>query len=124
MVSKRGGDGVSSPVLVRRSPGHDEDVGCPQIGHCRWGDYSGATPDPKAPVDRSAGVVWLTNMWTADADTTGGDTGCPGARGTGLPRRSALALRRERHGTGSSGGATERLGDLGSPDDPDTVFMP
>jgi hypothetical protein len=75
MVSKRGGDGVSSPVLVRRSPGHDEDFGCPQIGHCRWGDYSGATPDPKAPVDRSAGVVWLTNMWTADADTTGGDTG-------------------------------------------------
>jgi hypothetical protein len=75
MVSKRGADGVSSPVLVRRSPGHDEDFGCPQVGHCRWGDYAGATPDPKAPVDRSAGVVWLTNMWTADADTTGGVTG-------------------------------------------------
>jgi hypothetical protein len=27
-------------------------------------------------------------------------------------------------GTGSSGGATERLGDLGPPDDPDTAFMP
>ena len=75
MVSKRGADGVSSPVLVRRSPGHDEDFGCPQVGLCRWGDYSGATPDPKAAVDRSAGVVWLTNMWTADADTTGGDAG-------------------------------------------------
>jgi hypothetical protein len=35
----------------------------------------------------------------------------------------AVAARREGHGTGSSGGATERLGDLGSPDDPDTVFM-
>jgi hypothetical protein len=27
-------------------------------------------------------------------------------------------------GTGSPGVATERLGDLGSPDDPDTVFVP
>ena len=75
MVSKRGANGVSSPVLVRRSPGHDEDFACPQLGYCRWGDYAAATPDPKASVDRSAGVVWLTNMWTADADTTGGDTG-------------------------------------------------
>lgn len=73
MVSKRGSDGVSSPVVVRRSPGHDEDFGCPQLGFCRWGDYAAATPDPKASVNRSAGVVWLTNMWTADADTTGGD---------------------------------------------------
>jgi hypothetical protein len=64
-------------------------------------------------------------MWTADADTTCGDAGVSWrtlnwVRHAVAPSRPATAV----DGTGSSGGATERLGDLGSPDDPDTVFMP
>jgi hypothetical protein len=77
MVSKLGSNPVSSFVLIQQSPGYDEDFDCPLEpgGKCRWGDYSAATPDPKADTGGSAGVVWLTNMWTADATTTGGTTG-------------------------------------------------
>jgi len=76
MVSKRGNQATSSFVLVQQSPGYDEDFGCPQVvTNCRWGDYSAATPDPGAPVGGSVGSVFLTNMWTADATTTGGTSG-------------------------------------------------
>ena len=76
MVSKRGAHATSSFVLVQASPGYDEDFGCAQlVTMCRWGDYSAATPDPAAPTGATVGSVWLTNMWTADATTTGGTSG-------------------------------------------------
>jgi hypothetical protein len=34
---------------------------------CRWGDYSGATPDPRPPVG-GTGVVWLTNQLSGVAN--------------------------------------------------------
>jgi hypothetical protein len=75
MVSKVGGGAVSAKVLVQASPGHDEDFACAWLGFCRWGDYAAATPDPAASVSGSTGSVWLTGMWTADANTTGGGSG-------------------------------------------------
>ncbi|MDQ3987494.1 MAG: hypothetical protein M3280_13480 [Actinomycetota bacterium] len=75
MVGRRGNDPTSGFVLVKNSPGHNEDFGCPVNGFCRWGDYSAATPDPKADVSKATGRIYLSNMWTADADTTGGTSG-------------------------------------------------
>jgi hypothetical protein len=71
MVSKRGVDTVSGVKVVKTSPGPNIDFSCPG-GTCRWGDYSGATPDPNALVTDATGVVWGTNMWTLDGNTTGG----------------------------------------------------
>jgi hypothetical protein len=75
MVSKIGSGAVSPIVSVKTSAGPDVDFACPGLGYCRWGDYSAATPDPKAPVLGSTGLVWLTNMYTADSGTTGGTSG-------------------------------------------------
>jgi hypothetical protein len=61
MVSKVGDDPQSEFVLVKSSPGPERDFSCQPV--CRWGDYSGATPDPAANPDFEVGRVWLTNMW-------------------------------------------------------------
>jgi len=46
-------------VLLGSSTDVDQDISCsaPYGPPCRWGDYSGATPDPINP-----GVVWGSNM--------------------------------------------------------------
>jgi hypothetical protein len=75
MVGRRGNNTTSLFQLVKASPGHDEDFGCPVFGVCRWGDYSAATPDPRARTSRATGAVYLSNMWTEDADVTGGTSG-------------------------------------------------
>jgi hypothetical protein len=75
MVGKRGNDPVSAFKNVKSSPGENEDFGCPVNGFCRWGDYSAATPDPKSNTSLATGRIFLTNMWTLDADTTGGTAG-------------------------------------------------
>jgi hypothetical protein len=64
MVSKVGSKAQSAFVLVKASklplnpPGN-----CGSLG-CRWGDYSGATPDPAADLGAPNGEVWLTNELT------------------------------------------------------------
>jgi hypothetical protein len=75
MVSKKGSHATSAFVPVQASPGYDEDFACPGLGYCRWGDYGAATPDPEASTSGTTGRVWLSNMWTADATTTGGTSG-------------------------------------------------
>ena len=72
MVSKVGSGSQSGLVLVKQSPGPDQGFDCSQNPiyptKCRWGDYSGATPDPSPPPG-SVGRVWLTNEWvTGDFD--------------------------------------------------------
>jgi len=70
MVDKHGDDPQSAWVMVKQSPGGDDDftcehlyIGVPRIP-CRWGDYSGATPDPAPPASStSIGSVWLTNEY-------------------------------------------------------------
>jgi hypothetical protein len=63
MVSKVGNNPQSAFVLVKQSPGVNWDNFCNQFGFCRWGDYSGANPDPAADMTQPAGRVWLTNEW-------------------------------------------------------------
>jgi hypothetical protein len=75
MVGKRGNDSISPFVNVKSSPGENEDFACPTNGFCRWGDYSSATPDPIKPASGTTGRIYFSNMWTADADTTGGTSG-------------------------------------------------
>ncbi|TAM62982.1 MAG: hypothetical protein EPN50_06395 [Chloroflexota bacterium] len=63
MVSKRGAGGQSSWVLVKQSNGPNVDFSCTAgtSGNvCRWGDYSGAMPDP---LPAAGGRVWLSGEW-------------------------------------------------------------
>jgi hypothetical protein len=62
MVSKVARHPQSAFVLVRRSHGPAVDFSC-RDGTCRWGDYSGASPDPAAARTGTRGRVWLTNQW-------------------------------------------------------------
>jgi hypothetical protein len=68
MVSKRGSAAQSGWVLVHQSPGPNVDFSCSPT--CRWGDYSGATPDPDPTV---GGRVWLSGEWNVAA-TDGSST--------------------------------------------------
>jgi hypothetical protein len=62
MVSKVSGRPQSAFVRVRQSHGPAVDFSC-RDGTCRWGDYSGASPDPAAPRTGTRGRVWLTSQW-------------------------------------------------------------
>ncbi len=62
MVSREGSSPQSGFTLVQSSAGYDADFSCRNANSvCRWGDYSGASPDPAATG--SVGAVWLTNEW-------------------------------------------------------------
>jgi hypothetical protein len=65
MVSKVGSNAQSPFVMVKQSPGADDGFDCFELQRCRWGDYSGATPDPAANPSGTAGKVWLSNMWAS-----------------------------------------------------------
>lgn len=56
MVSKIGANPQSGFVLVATSTAADNDFTCSPT--CRWGDYSGASPDPAS----STGNVWFSVM--------------------------------------------------------------
>jgi hypothetical protein len=64
MISKIGNSTQSGFVLVHASSGNDQGFDCVQLGFCRWGDYSGATPDPAASQSGATGQVWLTQMYS------------------------------------------------------------
>ena len=59
------GQAPSPPVLVKQSTGPNVDFSCfqPDNMPCRWGDYSGAVPDPGSPLTAEHGQVWLVNQW-------------------------------------------------------------
>lgn len=62
-------NGVQSSISqVAISPAPDTDFTCNPV--CRWGDYSGASPDPASPTTGTEGQVWSTVM-------TNGSTGNP-----------------------------------------------
>ena len=62
MVSKIGANAQSAFVLVKQSSVPSGSFTC---SPCRWGDYSGASPDPAAPLADPSGKVWLANQWTS-----------------------------------------------------------
>ena len=72
MVSKVGTGTQSGFVMVKQSPGPNVDFSCsyPYGPPCRWGDYSGAAPDPTPPAGAARGRVWLTNMWNVASRST------------------------------------------------------
>ena len=66
MSSVTGGQAASPLVMVQQSTGTDADYTCsePYATYCRWGDYSGAVPDPGAPTKGATrGAVWMSNQW-------------------------------------------------------------
>jgi hypothetical protein len=73
VVSKVGSAPQSAPVLVKNSPATYLSYDCPMPSDtCRWGDYSGAAPDPKASPSGAHGVVWGANEWNvANPNPTG-----------------------------------------------------
>jgi hypothetical protein len=60
-VSKRGAAEQSQPATLVQGTTASVDLSCDPSTPCRWGDYSGASPDPVAtgPV----GKVWLANQY-------------------------------------------------------------
>jgi hypothetical protein len=53
-----------------QSGGASVDLSCSATTPCRWGDYSGASPDPAA--SGATGKVWLANQYNLAGGTTSG----------------------------------------------------
>ena len=63
------GAAAQSPLMnLVQATGADVDLSCSSTSPCRWGDYSGASPDPAA--SGSVGKVWLGNQY----NVAGGNT--------------------------------------------------
>jgi hypothetical protein len=75
-LSKNGAASQTPITVLKTSPGPNVDDNCfqPTRSSCRWGDYSGTSPDPGAAATGSTGQVWLTNQWNvASVDDTTAD---------------------------------------------------
>jgi hypothetical protein len=68
-VSKAGSAPQTDLADLVRSSGPDVDLSCSNTAPCRWGDYSGASPDP-ATAGGTAGKVWLGNQYNLAGGTT------------------------------------------------------
>jgi hypothetical protein len=60
---KKGGSAQSALTNLVQAAGPSTDFSCPDTGTCRWGDYSGASPDPGASPSGSTGKIWLGNQY-------------------------------------------------------------
>jgi hypothetical protein len=67
LVWKNGANEPTELKQLLQSPGPNVDSSC---SPCRWGDYSGATSDPKP--DAAVGRVWLSNQWNVASSSTSG----------------------------------------------------
>jgi hypothetical protein len=67
-VWKHGAGAQSGPMNLVQSTGADVDLSCSNTTPCRWGDYSGASPDPAATG--TVGKVWLGNQYNVAGGTT------------------------------------------------------
>jgi hypothetical protein len=68
-VWKHAGDAQSPLSNLVQSSGAAVDFSCSTDTPCRWGDYSGASPDPAAGGG-SVGRVWLGNQYAVAGGTT------------------------------------------------------
>jgi len=64
---KHGSDPQSALKTLVQSSGPNVDFSCDTNTPCRWGDYSGASPDP---AGGSVGRVWLGNQYNLAGGTT------------------------------------------------------
>lgn len=67
-VWKNGGSAQSALKTLVQATGASVDFSCSSTTPCRWGDYSGASPDPAA--SGSVGKVWLANQYNVAGGTT------------------------------------------------------
>jgi hypothetical protein len=70
-VWKKGGSVQSPLTALVQATGPSVDYSCSDTAPCRWGDYSGASPDPAATG--TTGTVWLANQYNF-ASATASDT--------------------------------------------------
>ena len=66
-VTKSGTGAQSALTNLVQASGPNIDFSCDSSTPCRWGDYSGASPDPAAT---GAGKVWLANQYNVAGGTT------------------------------------------------------
>jgi hypothetical protein len=64
VVWKKGASAQSPMKRLVQSPSPNVDFSCSSTAACRWGDYSGASPDPSATT---GGRVWLANQYNLAA---------------------------------------------------------
>jgi hypothetical protein len=67
-VWKQGAAAQSALMNLVQSTGADVDFSCDSTTPCRWGDYSGASPDPAATG--AVGKVWLGNQYNLAGGST------------------------------------------------------
>jgi hypothetical protein len=61
LVWEKAGSGQSALTKLVQATGPSVDFSCSDTSPCRWGDYSGASPDPAATG--TVGKVWLGNQY-------------------------------------------------------------
>jgi hypothetical protein len=66
---KKGASTQSALMNLVQATGPAVDFTCTNTGTCRWGDYSGASPDPAAT---NTGKIWLTNQYNLANGSTSG----------------------------------------------------
>jgi hypothetical protein len=68
LVWKKAGSAQSALTPLVQANAPNVDFTCSATAPCRWGDYSGASPDPAATG--SVGKVWLGNQYNLGGGTT------------------------------------------------------
>ena len=68
LVWKKAAGAQSALKNLVQASGASVDLSCSDTSPCRWGDYSGASPDPAATG--SVGRVWLSNQYNLAGGTT------------------------------------------------------
>ena len=81
ITSKRGHAPQSTPLLVKQSLAPYLSFDCASAASvCRWGDYSGAAPDPTANPLAPHGVIWGDSEWNvANPNPSSPRRGGPGS---------------------------------------------
>lgn len=65
---KKGANAQSPLTTLVQATGTSVDSSCSSTSPCRWGDYSGASPDPAATG--TTGTVWLANQYNLASGTS------------------------------------------------------
>jgi hypothetical protein len=67
-VWKRGANAQSAMTKLVQANAPNVDFSCSSTAACRWGDYSGASPDPAATG--TVGRVWLANQYNLSGSSS------------------------------------------------------
>ena len=68
IIWKKGANSQSPVTSLVQATGPNVDSSCSDTSPCRWGDYSGASPDPAATG--TTGTVWLANQYNVASGTS------------------------------------------------------